>query len=187
MSFNSLSAVANYYGDTSVEAGLAVEFFADYGTSATMLFVRDPIGGNRAHLYGANVSNLTLAQLQAINGTLSITSQGYLFSGSINLSGVKSFTAAATAIQAALNQNLPVAAVTTGSSIAPVSVSFTGSTNGLLLTVTAVSSGSIEIGAIFPGLRFRPGRKSTAKLAGRLAALDSILSTCLQGRFHLRP
>ena len=166
LSFNSLSAVANYYGDTSVEAGLAVEFFAGYGTSATMLFVRDPIGGNRAHLYGANVSNLTLAQLQAINGTMSITSQGYLFSGSINLSGVKSFTAAATAIQAALNQNLPVAAVTTGSSIAPVSVSFTGSTNGLLLDVTAVSSGSIEIGALISGTKVPAGTQINSQISG---------------------
>jgi hypothetical protein len=166
LSFNSVSAVANYYGDTSVEAGLAVDFFAGYGTCATMLFVRDPIGGNRAHLYGANVSNLTLAQLQAINGTLSITSQGYLFTGSINLSGVKSFTAAATAIQAALNQNLPVAAVTTGDSIAPVSVSFTGSTNGLLLDVTAVSSGAIEIGALVSGAKVPAGTQINSQISG---------------------
>jgi hypothetical protein len=166
LSFNSLSAVANYYGDTSVEAGLAVDFFAGYGTSATMLFVRDPIGGNRAHLYGANVSDLTLAQLQAISGQLSITSQGYLFTGSINLSGVKSFTAAATAIQAALNQNLPVAAVTTGDSIAPVSVSFTGSTNGLLLDVTAVSSGAIEIGALVSGAKVPAGTQINSQISG---------------------
>ena len=135
LSFDSVTAVANYYGDTSAEAGLAVEFFADYGTAANMLFIRFPIGGNRAHLYGANVSNLTLAQLQAINGTLSVISQGYQYSASINLADVTSFTAAATDIQAALNESLPVAAVTTGDTITPVSVSFTGSANGLLLDV----------------------------------------------------
>ena len=41
LSFNSATAVANYYGATSSEASLANEFFAGYGdTSATMLFTR---------------------------------------------------------------------------------------------------------------------------------------------------
>ena len=166
LSFNSETAVVNFYGVGSSEAGLAAQFFAEYGTAATMLFARYPVGGNRAHLFGANVSNLTLQQLQAINGTLSITSQGYLFSGSVNLSGVASFTAAAIAIQAALNQNLPVAAVTTGDSIAPVSVSFTGTTSGLLLQVTAISSGSIEIGALISGLKVPAGTQINSQLSG---------------------
>ena len=62
-----------------------------------------------------------------------------------------SFKDAASAIDAALNSSLPVAAVTEGSSIAPVSVSFTGSVNGALLQVTSVSSGSIELGAGISG------------------------------------
>ena len=166
MSFNSETAVVNFYGVGSAEAGLGAQFFAEYGTAATMLFARYPVGGNRAHLFGANVSNLTLQQLQAINGPLSITSQGYLFSGSVNLSGVASFTAAAVAIQAALNQNLPVAAVTTGDSIAPVSVSFTGTTSGLLLQVTSISSGSIEIGALISGAKVPAGTQINAQLSG---------------------
>ena len=41
LSFNSATAVANYYGATSSEASLANEFFAGYAdTSATMLFTR---------------------------------------------------------------------------------------------------------------------------------------------------
>ena len=91
LSFNSVTAVANFYGVSSAEAGLATQFFAQYGAAANMLFARYPVGGNRAHLFGADVSNLTLQQLQAINGPISITSQGYLFSGSVNLSGVDKF------------------------------------------------------------------------------------------------
>ena len=166
LSFDSVTAVANYYGDTSAEAGLAVQFFADYGTAANMLFIRFPIGGNRAHLYGGNVSNLTLAQLQAINGTLSVASQGYQYSASINLADVTSFTAAATDIQAALNENLPVAAVTTGDTIAPVSVSFTGSANGLLLDVTSIGSGAIEIGALISGAGVPAGTQINAQFTG---------------------
>ena len=65
--------------------------------------------------------------------------------------GSTALTAAATAIRSALNSNLPVEAVTAGSSITPVSVSFSGSLNGYYLQVTSVSSGSIELGAQISG------------------------------------
>jgi hypothetical protein len=91
-SFSSETAVANFYGVNSPEASLAAEFYAGYsGASANMLFARYPVGGARARLYGSNISDLTLSQLQAINGPLSITSQGYHFSASVNLSGATSF------------------------------------------------------------------------------------------------
>jgi hypothetical protein len=78
LSFNSVTAVENFFGVSSAEATLATAFFSDYsGSSATMLFDRMPMGGGRARIYGANLGGLTLAQLQAINGTLSLTSEGY--------------------------------------------------------------------------------------------------------------
>jgi hypothetical protein len=127
LSFQSATAVANYFGPTSYEASLAKEFFAGYsGAPATMLITRYcGKSGVRPHLFGANISSLTLSRLQSISGPVSIDFQGYTYSASINLSGVQSFSAAASAIQDALDRNLPVAAATTGSSIAPVSVSFT--------------------------------------------------------------
>ena len=146
---------------------MASEFFTTYGSSAKMLVVRFPLGGNRAHLYGSkSVSSLTLQQLQAINDAISITSQGYQYSAQINLADVTSPTLAATEIQAALNENLPVAAVTTGDSIAPVSVSFTASTNGLLLDVTSISSGSIQIGAIISGAGIPAGTQINSQFTG---------------------
>jgi Protein of unknown function (DUF3383) len=152
LSFSSEAAVANFFGVGSAEAALAVDFFSGYaGSSANMLFDRLPVGGGRARLFGGNISALTLAQLQAINGGLTLSSQGYDFSTSINLSGVASFSAAATAIQNALNANLPVGAVTTGSSIAPASTSFTASIYAGVMNVTAVSSGSIEVGGVVSG------------------------------------
>jgi hypothetical protein len=152
LSFNNETEVANYYGATSYQAHLASDFYANGGAgSATMLFTRYPEGGARAHLYGANISNMTLQQLQATNGSISLTSQGYAYSGSVNLTGVSSFSAAASAMTKALDQTLPVAAVTTGSSITPVTVSFTGSIKNLLLDVKSVSSGSIQIGSIVSG------------------------------------
>ena len=109
---------------------------------------------------------MTLAQLQAVNGSLSITTQGYAFSASVNLSGVASFAAAATAIQTAMNAELPVAATTTASSIAPVSVSFTGTLSGILLDVTSISSGRIQVGAIISGAGITAGARINAQVSG---------------------
>jgi hypothetical protein len=86
-------------------------------------------------------------QLQGINGSLSVTSRGYNFSTEVNLAGALSFAAATDDIQKALDADVPQAAFTTKSSIAPVAVSFTGSLVRAVLTVTNVSLADAEIGA----------------------------------------
>jgi hypothetical protein len=167
LSFDSVTEVANYYGKFSLEDKLAKEFFRDYtGSSANMLFTRYPDDPARAHLYGGNITSL--AQLQRIEGRVSITSQGYTFTGSIDLSGVTSFADAAKKITAALNRNLPVGAVATGSSIAPVSVAFTGSQNANTLTVTNVSQGTLQVGSIIEGQGVPPGAQISAQVSGTL-------------------
>src|SRR5580658_147736 len=171
LSFNSVTAVENYYGVSTEEATLAQDFFAGYtGTSANMLFTRLPVLSARAHLGGGNVSNLSLAQLQAINGTISVTSQGYNYSASINLSGVTgtgttAFKNAAYIIQTDLNNSLPPAAAATGS-ITPVSVAFTGSVNNLLLTVSSAPPGSIQVGSIITGRGIPAGAQITSQVSG---------------------
>ena len=100
LSFNSATAVENFFGVGSDEAALATDFFAGYnGSSANMLFVRTPLGGARARIYGANISGLTLPQLQAIHGTLNLTSGGYNFRASVNLATATSFANAASLVQ----------------------------------------------------------------------------------------
>src|SRR5271166_1651944 len=171
LSFNSATAVDNYYGVGTEEARLASEFFSGYtGSSAYMLFTRLPVLSARAHIFGANVSSLPLKTLQAINDTLSITSQGYAYSANINLSGVTgsgvtAFKDAAAVIQTAFNQHLPTAAVTTGSSIKPVSVAFTGSISGLLMTVTAAPAGSIQVGSMISGPGIPAGAQITSQVS----------------------
>jgi hypothetical protein len=165
LSFNSVTSVENYYGVGSESAKLAAEFFKGYtGSSACMLFTRLPVLSARAHLYGGNVGSLTLAQLQSINGSLSVTSQGYPYSAQINLSHAKSFKDAARILQAQLNHTLPPAGVTTGSSIAPVSVPFIGSVNNLLLNVTSAAPGSVEVGSIISG----PGIPANAQITSQV-------------------
>ena len=112
-------------------------------------------------MLGANIGNLTLSQLQSISGSLAITFQGYTYSGRSISSGVTNFTDAA-ANKGALNHNLPVEAVTAGSSIAPVTVSFTGYDQKEILTVTSVSSGSIQVGALISGHGIKSAARSLA-------------------------
>ena len=167
LSFHSATAVANYYGATSSEASLAKEFFAvNYGeTSATMLFTRVGLG-QRPHLLGANIGNLTLTQLQSINGSLAINFQGYTYSGHVNLSGVTSFLDAAGKIRAALNRNLQVTSLTAGSSITPEKTVFTGYFDRAQLYVTSVLSGSIQIGGLISGHGVKPGSQIISQLSG---------------------
>jgi hypothetical protein len=178
LSFNSATAVADYYGATSFEAGLAAQFFNGYGDApATMLFTRYSAGGGRPHLYGGNLyNNLTRQELQSINGSLSITFQSltppiqqYTYSvGSIDLSGLK-FAEAARTIQSDLNIDInskPVAE-TSGSSIAPVQVQFTGSISGDdLLLITSVPPGSIELGAEISGPGIPAGAQIVTQRTG---------------------
>ena len=151
LSFNSVTAVENYYGVGSEEATLATKFFTGYaGTSATFEVTRQP-GSRRPHLLSANLAHDTMAELDAINGTLDITFNGNPYDANINLAGVTSFLAAAHTIQVQVNAHLSVLAATTASSITPETTSFTGSINGGTLTVTSITSGSIERGGLVSG------------------------------------
>jgi hypothetical protein len=163
LSFNSAAAVANYYGATSFEAGLASEFFKGYGDApATMLITRYSAGGARPHLYGGNLyKGLTPKDLQNMSGSsLSITFQGLAWpkpitysAASIDLFGISTFSQAARTIQSDLNIDLQTLAVTSGSRIESKSFHFIGSVRGDdLLEITSVDAGaSIELGAEISG------------------------------------
>jgi hypothetical protein len=170
LSFQSITAVANYYGATSPETSLAKEFFATkYAGAATMLFTRFGLG-QRPHLLGANISNLTLTpgpnSLQNISGSIAITFDGYNYSGNVDLEGAMSLVGAAHNIQNALNSNLQVAAVTAGGSITRESVSFMGYVDHQQLYVTSVSSGTIEIGGIVSGRGVKSGSQIIGQRSG---------------------
>jgi hypothetical protein len=161
LSFTNEAEVANFFGATSIEASLAAQFFAGYnGSSAHMLFARFPVGSARAHLYGAKLSDLTLGQ----------------------------FPAAAARITAALDRGLPVGAVTTESSIAPVTVSFTGSISAAVLNVTAIRSGGIQVGSMItgPGIPLG-GRQVVSQISGQPNGVGTYAIWYTQGRGYSLP
>lgn len=107
LSFPTAGAVATYFGANSQEAALAATYFAGYtGATATpgaLLFAQYPASAVGAYLRGGNISGISLASLQALNGSLSVTIDGVAkSSGTVNLAAAASFSAAAGIISSAL-------------------------------------------------------------------------------------
>jgi hypothetical protein len=153
--FASQQVVANYFGSTSTEAQLATNYFKSYDNSTALpgalYFMRYPETAISAFLESASLASMTLTQLQALSGSLSVVVDGFTWSAaSINLSSDASFSAAAATIQTAL------AATTQTNS------SFTGSISGTTLTVTATTTGTIQVGQELSGTGVAAGTVVTA-------------------------
>lgn len=105
LSFANAAAVGAYFGLSSLEYTLAGYYFAGFDNSnqkpGAMLFAQYATAAVSAYLRGA--SGLTLANVQALTGVLTIAVNGNsaITSSTINLGSVMSFSAAAAAIQAA--------------------------------------------------------------------------------------
>jgi hypothetical protein len=104
--FSSAADVAAYFGALSTEATLAATYFAGYDNSAvkpaTLWISQYAASAVSAYLRGGSVASLTLAQLQALTGVLTINVNGTnKTSSTINLSAATSFSNAAALIQAA--------------------------------------------------------------------------------------
>jgi molybdopterin-binding protein len=106
LSFPSALAVSNFFGPATAEAAAAVIYFNGYTTSTmkpgAMLFAAYNLAARAAFLQGAPLVGMTLAQLQALTGTIVLTVNGTLAtSTTINLSAATSFSQAATLMIAA--------------------------------------------------------------------------------------
>ncbi|MFM0141735.1 DUF3383 domain-containing protein [Paraburkholderia sp. RL18-085-BIA-A] len=115
LSFPSSAAVSSYYGPASEEAEQAAIYFAGFTGSnvlpAAMLFAQYPQSAVAAYLRGGSLAGMTLTQLQALTGTLTIVSDGVSeTSSTITLTSATSFSSAAALIQAAFTS--PTFAVT---------------------------------------------------------------------------
>ena len=146
LSFASASAVATYYGAGSTEANAAAIYFLGFDNSnvkpGALLVAQYNTAAVSAYLRGGSLSSMTLSQLQALTGTLTVTTDGTAkTSSTITLSSATSFSNAATIIQAAFTSpNFTVSYDSTASAFV-----FTSSTNGASSTASFVS-GSLAAG-----------------------------------------
>lgn len=151
MSFPSLASVNSFFGATTNEALQSGVYFGGFDGSTkkpgAVLMAQYPTANVGAYLRGGNISGLTLTQLQALTGVLTITIDGTpTTSSTINLSGATSFSNAAQSITTALALSGPTQATVT----AAMGASFTGSGSSTNLTVTSVT-GTIHFGSAAAG------------------------------------
>lgn len=144
LSFPSATAVSTYFGASAFETALANVYFLGFDNSnvkpGAMLFWQYPTASVSAYLRGGNISAISLAALQALSGSLSVTVDGVTKTAtSIVLSGATSLSSAAILIASALG--------VTGTAGAQ----FTGSINGTTLTVSGITSGTITVGQVMAG------------------------------------
>ncbi len=152
-SFPDATSVHNFFGASSKEAAVADVYFLGFDgsnkTPASILFAQYNTAAVAAYLRGGNVSSLTLAQIQALSGSLILVIDGYTFTASsINLSGATSFSSAAGIVQTAVQAVEPTEAVVTGS----IGGTATGcTTTGTVLTMGALATGSFQVGDVVSG------------------------------------
>lgn len=156
-SFSSALAVSNFFGVGSAEAivagggaGKGSGYFGGFTGSDTLpgaiLFAQYNATAAAAYLWGGNAgAALTLAQLQALSGSLTVVMDGYPHViASISFAANNSFSAAAAAIQAAFTDP------TEASFTASLGATFTGSGSGTNLTTSSVT-GLISVGDTVTG------------------------------------
>ena len=144
-SFASADAVSAFFGPASAEYALAQTYFLGFDNSTvkpgTLLFAPFVATARAAWLQSGSLAGMTLAQLQALTGVITVTMNGTVkTSTTINLSAATSFSNAATIIAAAF---------TTGPTVTWDAVKscfiFTSTTTGVASTMTE-ATGTLSAG-----------------------------------------
>jgi hypothetical protein len=153
--FGNAAAVAAWYGASSVQAALANIYFAGYngGTRipSALYFAQYNTSAVAAYLRGGTLSGLTLAQLQAFSGTITVAVNGRtVTSAAINLASATSFTNAAALITTGLQT---AGGIFTGTG----TISNGSGGSGTVLNISAVTSGALHVGDVVTGVGVTSG------------------------------
>lgn len=163
--FPDVPSVEAYFGASSFEARKAQVYFAGFDNAdvlpGSILFSQYNSAAVAAYLRGGPIGNaLTLAQLQALSGSLTAVVDGYSHAiASISFAADNSFSAAAAAITAAFTDP------TESSFTASIGASFTASGSGTNLTTTAVT-GLISAGDTVTGTGVPAGTTILSQTSG---------------------
>jgi hypothetical protein len=148
--FANADDVGAYFDTTSEAYKMAAVYFKGPDISLskpnTLYFYRYTPNDTAAYLRGGRVSGLTLAQLQALSGTLTLTVDATTATtASITLTGVASFSAAATAIQTAIRDTAISDSVTVTYSSLTGAFTITSPTTGDT-SVVSFATGTLAAG-----------------------------------------
>lgn len=154
--------VAAFFGSVSTEATIANIYFSGYENSfkkpGLLYFAQYNTAAVAGYLRGGSLSGMTLTQLQALSGVLTVSVDGVSkTSSTINLSSATSFSNAATLIQAGFtsfgatvtyNAQLASFVITSSSTGASSSISFATGTLSAGLKLTSATGAVTSAGAI---------------------------------------
>lgn len=145
--FQTALAVSNYFGPASPEAALASVYYKGFNNSTkkpgSLGFLQYPTAPVSAYLRGGSLAGMTLTQLKALTGILTITVDGVVkTSTAITLTAATSFSNAATIISAAFTTG-PVVAFDSQSN----AFTFTSATTGATSTI-GFASGTLAAGLL---------------------------------------
>jgi|SRR5882724_670509 len=181
LEFPNLQAVKNFFGSTSDEATMAAVYFAGFeGASilpSTLFFTRWLAGNAPAYLRSGSLAALTLAQLQAFSGTITIVVDGIsTVSAAINLSSATSFSNAAALIQTGIRTGTPSNTISCSYDAQLHSFVITSSTSGASSTIayptTAAFATNLKITAATGAVLSQGGGASVAA-----DVLDNVVAT----------
>lgn len=115
--FSTLDDVKDFFGSTSQEADMAAVYFAGYDNATrlpgTLYFAQFNTAAVGAYLRGGSLESMTLAQLQALSGTIIVTIDGTAqTSDPIDFTAASSFSNAAAIAQTALQAGTPGGSMT---------------------------------------------------------------------------
>lgn len=189
LSFPDGASVTDYFGPSSAEdvvanggPNLGAGYFGGFSNSskkpAAILFAQYNTGAVGAYLRGGDVSALTLTQLQAISGTLSIVIDGVTKSGSPNLGAATSFSNAAQILADILDIEGGAGAIFTGA-IATTTLTVSVFTSGTPLAVGQFVHGSgVTAGTYITALGTGTGGVGTYTVsASQSVASEAMTST----------
>jgi hypothetical protein len=173
LSFPSADAVGEFFGGSSREAELAAIYFAGFESinasrPSELFFAQFNTAAVAAYLRSASLEGMTLAELQALSGTLIITINGVEYTtGSINLSGASSFSNAAALIQTALQAQL-----------ASTTCTFNSTLNAFVITSPTTGDSStigFAAGTLAAGIKLREADGAVTSQGRAIAVAAEVL------------
>lgn len=181
LEFPNLQAVKNFFGSTSDEATMAATYFNGFEGATilpTALFFARWLASNApAYLRSGSLAAMTLAQLQALSGTITIVVDGTsTVSAAINLSSATSFSNAAALIQVGIRAGTPGNTISCSYDAQLHAFVITSSTSGASSTIAFPTTNSfatgLKITAATGAVLSQGGDTSTAT-----GVLDNIVNT----------
>jgi Protein of unknown function (DUF3383) len=184
-SYPSAAAVSTAFGPSSAEAAAASIYFNGFAGSTAkpgaLLFAQYPTVAVAPYLRGGSLAALTLAQLQAVNGSLNVTVNGVARSApSVNLSTATSFSNAASLIQTAFGPAYDAVTTNTATITAAAATVVTASITGNIMTVTGVTSGVLVPGGVLSGTGVTSNTAIVSQLTGIAGGTGTYLVSAIQ-------